>query len=533
MQTNRIETGITAVIDEMMCGTCVVPTPTVESTTFLRRLMFASSQSLLNNIPCPAFAQGTECHLLNCIFCHELESSKRKNIESEKVETVAGHPSKRQKVPASSVVSKEKEKKKLESASEKGSVRIDLSKESESERKEASASQTNSSKKKDLPNALPRQVLPFSPAPLPQRTNCMKFIQKAFLQSKHPFPNWATVEYEYKVAKASSKITYMANIRTLVKEINQGKHKYTSKTVKQGQDGEKQKAIDKELESLVIPKDVLKNWGYAVEPVVPKDLDTRMTTTCARCGDDFDIGSKREVTCKYHLLKPMFKFDTTEGRKTKSYGCCSQSDEESQGCCVSSRHVFKLDDLQLLAGVVPFSPTPEKRTPSTLFAVGIDCEMGYTSFGVELIRVTIVDWRTRKPVLDRTVFPYGEVIDLNTRFSGVHSLKDGLTAPDGTRYDTISFKEARELVFKYISSSTIIIGHGLENDLNALRLLHSRVIDTALRYPTFKPIYRVSLKQLAFKYLSREIQDGEHDSSEDAIAAMDVVLVDIQRRLKK
>lgn len=489
--------------------------------------MFASSQNLLRDIPCPALAQSTECKLLNCIFRHELDS-KRKSPKLEKVGTIDGHPPKRQKVPAT----RGKEKGEIEPVLKKESDRVDLSR--ESEREEASASKgSSSSKKSDLPNALPRQVLPFSPAPLPQRTNCMKFIQKAFSQAKHPFPNWATVEYEYKVAKASSKITYMANIRTLVKEINQGKHQFLSNSAEEGQGSELQRAIDKELESLVIPKDVLKFWRYAVEPIIPKDLDTRMTTVCARCGEDFDISSKREVTCNYHPLKPMFKFDTTEGRKTKSYGCCSLSDEESPGCCVSSRHVFKLDDMQLLAGIVPFSPTPDKQTPDTLFAAGIDCEMGYTSFGVELIRVTIVDWRTRNPVLDRTVYPYGEVVDLNTRFSGVHSLKDGLIASDGTKYDTISFKEARELVFKYVSSSTIIIGHGLENDLIALRLLHSRVVDTALRYPTFKPIYRVSLKQLAFKYLSREIQSGGHDSSEDAIAAMDVVLVDIRRRLKK
>lgn len=492
--------------------------------------MFASSQNLFNNIPCPALTQGIGCSLLDCVFRHELEPSKRKEIESEKVETVPDQPSKRQKVPGPSTTSSnEKAKKSIDPTPKKESVKIDLT--TGNKGKEASTSKTNRPKK-DLSNALPRQVLPFSPSPLPQRTNCMKFIQKAFSQAKHPFPNWATVEYEYKVAKASSKITYMANIRTLVKEINGGKHKYTSNRG-QSEDTERQQSIDKELESLVMPKDVLKSWGYAVEPVVPKDLDTRMTATCARCGEDFDIGSRREVSCKYHLLKPMFKFDTTEGRKTKSYGCCSQSDEESQGCCVSSRHVFKLDDLELLAGVVPYSPTPGKKTPDTLFAAGIDCEMGYTSFGVELIRVTIVDWRTRKPVLDRTVYPYGEIIDLNTRFSGVHSLKDGLTSPDGTKYNTISFKEARELVFKYISSSTIIIGHGLENDLNALRLLHSRVVDTALRYPKFKPMYRVSLKQLAFKYLSREIQSGEHDSSEDAIAAMDIVFADIKKRMKQ
>lgn len=165
-----------------------------------------------------------------------------------------------------------------------------------------------------------------------------------------------------------------------------------------------------------------------------------------------------------------------------------------------------------------------------MYSAGIDCEMGYTNFGVELIRVTVVDWDTGKTVLDRTVFPYGEVIDLNTRFSGVSSLDDGVDL-DGVHYPTISFQKARDLLFEYISNATIIVGHGLENDLNALRLLHTRVVDTAIRYPTFNEKRKHSLKSLAHTYLGRTIQTGEHDSAEDALAAIDIVKVNIKKRI--
>lgn len=385
---------------------------------------------------------------------------------------------------------------------------------------------------KDLSNALPRQVLPYGPATLPQRSNCMKHIKKVFIETKHPYPNWATVEQEYAVAKSSTKLTYHPNIRTLVKDIKQGKYRYKSGRHMSRETEKESSLYDNALVDLIIPEDVLKKWNYVLDPVTPKDLDPNMTTTCARCGEEFTISNKRNIRCVYHQLKPMFKYDAAEGRKTKNYTCCSQSSEESQGCCVSNHHVFKLEDSELLAGVVPFAPTPSRKTNDTLFAAGIDCEMGYTTFGLELIRVTVVDWKSRKVVLDRTVYPYGGIIDLNTRFSGVHSLKDGIKIGDKVE-PTITFKEARDLIFNYISSSTVIIGHGLENDLNAMRLVHKRVVDTALRYPTFKPMYRISLKQLAFKYLSRTIQDGEHDSSEDAITAMDIVLSDIKKKMPK
>lgn len=184
-----------------------------------------------------------------------------------------------------------------------------------------------------------------------------------------------------------------------------------------------------------------------------------------------------------------------------------------------------------MASVIPFVFTPTPLADSEpLFAAGIDCEMGYTSFGVELIRVTVVDWDSGKTVLDRTVFPYGEVIDLNTRFSGVKSLDDGVTS-EGVKYPTISFKKARELLFKLISSDTVLIGHGLENDLNALRLLHLNVVDTAIRYPTLNEKKKHSLKSLAHTYLGRTIQTGEHDSAEDALAAIDIVKANIKKHL--
>lgn len=48
---------------------------------------------------------------------------------------------------------------------------------------------------------------------------------------------------------------------------------------------------------------------------------------------------------------------------------------------------------------------------------------------------------------------------------------------DGAKYD---LEQARALFLELIDGDTIIIGHSLENDFKVLRLIHTRVIDTAM-----------------------------------------------------
>jgi DNA-directed RNA polymerase subunit M/transcription elongation factor TFIIS len=81
----------------------------------------------------------------------------------------------------------------------------------------------------------------------------------------------------------------------------------------------------------------------------------------------------------------------------------------------------------------------------------------------------------------------------------------------------------------------ILVGHGLENDLHALRMVHDRVVDTAVCYPRsdVEDGRKQSLRTLASKLLKEKIQqDGGgssscmgHDSVEDASAAMRLALM--------
>lgn len=147
-----------------------------------------------------------------------------------------------------------------------------------------------------------------------------------------------------------------------------------------------------------------------------------------------------------------------------------------------------------------------------------------TTAGLQIARLTIINSKAIV-IFDQFLKPLGEVLDYNLRFSGV--------TPADLQKAKYNLKElkAKELG-KYINETTIIIGHGLENDLKALRIIHPTIIDTAILFPhpRGKP-WRNSLKILARDILGRFIQDfngsgssGEgHSSLEDSIAALELV----------
>ena len=74
----------------------------------------------------------------------------------------------------------------------------------------------------------------------------------------------------------------------------------------------------------------------------------------------------------------------------------------------------------------------------------------------------------------------------------------------------------------------MLIGHGLENDLKALRIVHDRVIDTVHLFPHLRGLpYRLALRDLVAKHLGKIIQAGGkdvgHSSAEDAQMTLELV----------
>ncbi|KFZ05352.1 hypothetical protein V501_08448 [Pseudogymnoascus sp. VKM F-4519 (FW-2642)] len=314
---------------------------------------------------------------------------------------------------------------------------------------------------------------------------------------------------------------------------------------------------------------------------------------CDRCKSRFQVFPGRRESdglltsggaCTYHWGKPFFPSrsatDVKGSKREKRYRCCGQALGDSAGCTKGTTHVFKVTEVKRLAALFNFIETPENEQADDDEPVCIDGEMGYTVHGLELIRLTATSWPSGTPLLDILVRPLGEVLDLNTRWSGVSaaqltnapSLPSPLdiSSPAGAeklkgakRLHVVESPEAaRELLLRFLTPRTPVIGHGLENDLNAVRLIHPTVIDTALLFPHQAGLpYRHALRTLVSLHLGRTIQAGGgivaapatsaagsastsaaaeegvvapgHDSKEDANAAGDLVRWSVGREWEK
>lgn len=332
------------------------------------------------------------------------------------------------------------------------------------------------------------------------------------------------------------------------------------------------------LQRLLTPIDGLANHGYVASP--PTDAAIAAARDglaaakgweqCDRCSQRFQVFAGRRPedgaltsggACNFHWGKAYFPEKTAGsagGKQPKRFLCCGEQMGDSAGCFTHPNHVFKVGSASRLAAVLAFAATPENPAAPPDRAVCFDCEMGYTVHGMELIRLTATSWPDGAEILDVLVRPLGEILDLNSRFSGVwpddlaraalwcpgdplvppttdadsscsHGSEEGQVAKK--RLQVVSSPAvARTLLFSLIAPSTPLLGHGLENDLNAVRVVHPTLIDTVLVFPHKAGLpFRLGLKGLMSTHLHRRIQVQHgpkmlgHDSAEDARAAGELV----------
>lgn len=324
---------------------------------------------------------------------------------------------------------------------------------------------------------------------------------------------------------------------------------------------------------LVWPFEGLSKYGYVASIPSPEDVEKARASVeasgnvevCDRCTRRFQVfpGRREEDgalasngNCTYHPGK-IYYTERGPGKNAqgqKKYRCCHQNvNDDSAGCTTAPTHVFKTTDVNRLASLHNFAVTPPNPDVPADRAICFDCEMGYTVYGLELIRMTAVSWPDYKTLVDILVQPFGEVLDLNTRYSGV-TAEDMVSAerwvpgedhrPVTTQSDQQKPKlkiasdphAARNLLFSLIAPETPLIGHGLENDLNAVRIIHPTCIDTILLYPHRRGLpHRNGLKYLMDSLLNQKIQQEAdegapegHDSAEDARAAGELVRLKVR-----
>ncbi|RPB22632.1 hypothetical protein L211DRAFT_788438 [Terfezia boudieri ATCC MYA-4762] len=332
------------------------------------------------------------------------------------------------------------------------------------------------------------------------------------------------------------------------------------------------------LASLMHLPPILIKYGHILTPPSSTDIATAQSGVsvsqgweiCDRCDSRFQTFPGRRESdgalasggkCTYHwgrAVLPPRSMTMGLGGPEKSFTCCKQSVGQSAGCVTGESHVFKVGDVKRLAGQWQWVETyPNNRATTdggngngggvkVARAFALDCEMCYTTLGMEMVRLTVVDFPGGEVVIDALVRPKGEILDLNTRFSGVsakeyvsakpyssENCKSGLgifPSPEAARGEKIDIQK---------DGVSVLIGHALENDLCVLRLCHRYIVDTCILFPHTRgfPV-RNKLAWVAERYLRWRIQKMKgvvkgHDSAVDARCAGELVRWKIKEEVKK
>lgn len=302
------------------------------------------------------------------------------------------------------------------------------------------------------------------------------------------------------------------------------------------------------LKSICISKDRLKRHGVVME--APDPLPLPNLINCDHCQREFEPSRiKDESLCTFHPGKVLTStYENIKlGKKIygtqyadRAFSCCKQQTGQSTGCKSLNHHVFKFKKSGELQTVKPFKSISQlrrqfgisndsniqKKRAEKIKAIGLDCEMCYTNKGFEMMKVSISDFKTEKPLLNSIVHPDGDlIIDLNSHVSGVDEIPTS----------ALTFDELLVKLAELTDENTIIVGHGLENDLNVLRLIYPLIVDTAIILSENQVDVRRKdpLKKLAWDYLSENIQGGSHDSLEDAIIPIKIIKKYIVQRLDR
>ncbi|OPJ89220.1 hypothetical protein AV530_006974 [Patagioenas fasciata monilis] len=247
---------------------------------------------------------------------------------------------------------------------------------------------------------------------------------------------------------------------------------------------------------------------------------------CCRCGKVFAVTSsgehRRKEECNYHSGSVLEQ--KVPGGMEKYYSCCERI-VGSAGCQIAKLHVHdgRWEKLEGFMKTLIKSPPFDRNYG----VYALDCEMCYTTRGVELTRVTVVDAKLQV-VYDTFVKPDGKVVDYDIRLSG--AMEDDL------KNTTTSLRDVQAVLLNLFSAETILIGHSLENNLYALKLIHSAVVDTSILFPHRLGLpHKRALGTLMTDYLRRIHQDdvGGHNSRNDAVACMELILWKVKEDKKR
>ncbi|KAH9375787.1 hypothetical protein HPB48_011230 [Haemaphysalis longicornis] len=190
------------------------------------------------------------------------------------------------------------------------------------------------------------------------------------------------------------------------------------------------------------------------------------------------------------------------------FSCCGAS-ADHPGCDSSYYHVRQLgarDNKWDTAALDLVRPRRLHGGAREVFA--LDCEMRFTIRGFEVARASVVD-SNGATVYDAYARPESPVVGYSAAFSVITAahLRNVNTTLQGVQ-----------------AALPVLVGHGLENDLRVLRLVHDSVVDMTVVFPHHRGL--PCRRSLDNDYVNRGVPNGPlgHDSVEDVKACMKLML---------
>ncbi|CAG8961715.1 hypothetical protein HYFRA_00006255 [Hymenoscyphus fraxineus] len=142
----------------------------------------------------------------------------------------------------------------------------------------------------------------------------------------------------------------------------------------------------------------------------------------------------------------------------------------------------------------------------------------------EAILLCAADYLTGTVLINKYISPPEKITTMRTSIHGISRTTLNTAIQRGTAL--AGWPAARAELWKFIDEKTILIGHALEHDLNSLRLIHPRIVDSGVLVRNIVGC-TVGLKVLCGELVGigiRRNKGGVHDCLEDVWATREVVL---------
>ncbi|XP_068089963.1 RNA exonuclease 1 homolog isoform X2 [Hyperolius riggenbachi] len=211
------------------------------------------------------------------------------------------------------------------------------------------------------------------------------------------------------------------------KSVLEGKLTVKNSSSVQNSDCQGEQSTDvilyKQLKNYILTPEQLKDHGYPLaHPEKPgkavvfteeeKKSSSSSIRICCRCGVEFMVTQSgkyvRQEECVHHWGR--LRRQRVPGGWETQYSCCSGA-VGSTGCQIAKQHVQDGRKENLDGFVKTFEKLHNPEDSPGVFA--LDCEMCYTTKGLELTRITVINSQL-KVVYDTFVQPDSTIVDYNT-----------------------------------------------------------------------------------------------------------------------